>query len=1563
MADNDKTTIYNEQETKPRQSTTPRMKDRMDESRLPTPPPSPWDSQNAQVQAEMSQIRNLEEDEDIIAYLADLGTAFESQTSECPSRNSTTSTIPISGFYSDESFEPLSRLYALTDQILELRDRNSKLFKRVRNLEKLKVLRDADRRLENTFARNKHLDVRDEDTEFAESLLNAMLSNYRDPLSQRRNIRSPSSKQARNKFNFDKQISNSPEEISGRAPKISKWTRVKAAFKWERAFTSDVETMDRAAPLSTSVKNLGIPHNEVENSGTITESCESTKSSNQATTPPTATTSFNEGSLDCMKYIVIFVFAYNIVETSLSKINDQEPATAYSCSDSTENLEKMSALNDQTDTQRDYISLREKLGSEFHRKLIEWERLKSLSPRDAVKDTRDIPLSLLNFQETLLPEERLAPEFRKKLQDWKRAKKERRGSAPLEQQRINRRRLTDWQVWRSPFKSEYKNPELMGMRGSYGNGENICSDGRPRLLDDIVRKVETWKKINETPNRDTKHSLQSNSNQFEVVSGLDESEFLTLERVLSLFEKNIDNARTESDACQSDECFDCDARSYLDGTQNINNNEVLIQTSVGSYRFEGISQEFTRKLYDWEKYRGISPRSSTFRLLGPAYVPFVEETNVRIPTLNVDEIGSNEHAFKINTLKRSKSVSNLNIEFQATEYFVRRAASLNHLTDRLKNTDFINILPTSIDPQKIDVSKDIAIDDSEREAMIVDIEDVIEETASPLERVQPHQTPVYSVAASETTSIAVPLGTVTSTHKSSPMFLVETEKSLNQKHKKFIRWNGKNDSDEDCLSSEQFVTSNIWNNRKNSFSKDNVDLARLLNKIGNSNNNFNYLDQDYNGKRIKEDNLTYSMESNDKYKIANEFKQTADEKCNSIERQEISTVTYRKENASKTIRKQAFDATCRYNQDLPSNDGQRVSGDGCSDDGMDVTTAEMKFDNEYEEIILDDTINPNRRSLTNFNEYSTNPLTDLSVDCKLGETNHIVLGVNSYLINEVNENLKKREENDDAVKIKMDLCHNRNESSRTEETVSAESTQVKEYEQNHEFVNVPISSTVCVQDSCTQGCHHEPTIPTTPLTVSLCREERCLERIIINEETLNKIVVPTASNNCTENLRIVKPSTNGSSAKHFMGDNNRRSSINYETSTDQEMNVKKQCSPTRNVFIKTKRIIFSPFRRVEEHSISKKQNNTSEDDSVSVTKSKNKSRSASPKVNRQDALLRMSFSLPWPLRPTSKDREIKETTDDGNKERQIEIENKRKSFINENKLLQQLQEEPKMQTLKDKQPEENDRVKYFLKQKENLVDVSVQATPNGQQDGAFSTNNSFIVEHGEKKDEVVPPLKLNKCSSDLMHKLQILSSVIAQRDGRTDILSGESCMESHSMRIHRAKQDFLSHRGGPLCHSVMETRSFNDHYEQIVQDRHPKNKKLSLKIEETLDTCKLKKDETKMPVYEDAANGLLENSAVFLPDRVKSASVGMINIDPDTFKRLTESNRGCESLPRTISKQQEPLRPLAKIVNKFKFARLIRGRDTAEGSMSTISRLCKQSLLIDVQNDFEKQWETKDRDK
>lgn len=48
---------------------------------------------------------------------------------------------------------------------------------------------------------------------------------------------------------------------------------------------------------------------------------------------------------------------------------------------------------------------------------------------------------------------------------------------------------------------------------------------------------------------------------------------------------------------------------------------IEVKTADGVLKFEGISRKFTRKLYEWEKARGIEPELSTFALLHPGYCP------------------------------------------------------------------------------------------------------------------------------------------------------------------------------------------------------------------------------------------------------------------------------------------------------------------------------------------------------------------------------------------------------------------------------------------------------------------------------------------------------------------------------------------------------------------------------------------------------------------------------------------------------------------------------------------------------------------------------------------------------------------------------------------------------------------------------------------------------------------------------------------------------------------------------------------------------------------------------
>ncbi|XP_060825372.1 uncharacterized protein LOC132912195 isoform X3 [Bombus pascuorum] len=1843
MVDNEKFTDHSGQKTERNigrpctsrvneQKTLSKAKHKVDESDLPVPPPDPWASlwrlQNTRNQAEIGQSRNVDEDEDIIAYLTDFGTLpFEGQTSECPSRNSAMSAMAISSLYAEDAFEQLDRLYAFAEEILELRDRNSKFFRRVRNLERLKVLRNANQKLENAFERDKDatINVCEEDTGFAESLLDAMLSNCRDSPFQKRNIRSSSSRQTRNKFDVDKQTST--DEISGSAPKVSKWTRVKAAFKWERAYTNDTETMDPSMTTSTSSTTTASPSTPTTKYHRNAD-VEIKESNNTATSSPvnepcntgplfgSSPSSFNEGFYDCSQKSALSHLDYQSLKrksnkeadygnwhskslddnilildtlqvnetgltneigqgkpliritsdndhamlssnkidekdtestskrstptltitipshdednryvsspesnsplffnTNTSAGNSPQPRKTYrdlsinkdfkrqrsyggesailsskaqrsdskwnkvrrafltnstssissnfinvvsrqmlfqdgleasiGCNhnDSVENIEKATPSNAQVGARRDYRVLREKLGTEFYQKLIEWERLKNLPPRVATKEVREISPSLPSPRESLLSEERLAPEFRKKLQDWKRAKKVRRGSAPFEQQRIKRRRLTDWQLWRSPSKTEHRNREIATPQVNSECGD-IVNEGKSQLCEDFARKVENSKRTNETGNHDSQYSIRSKSHQHRIASGIDETEFFVLERLLSFFNNNTIKERRGCDAQRLEECFDADSRSYADGTQSLNDsNEVFVRTSVGSYRFEGISREFTRKLYDWERYRGISPTSSTFRLLGPPYIPSLRrstiETSTNSPTSNYSEVGSNEPVLlKGGCLKRSKSVGAMIEKTDQTAFFVRRSnslRSLDRLTNRSKDLDRVDILPDTIDSRRTeDVAEDI-MDDSEPEAMIVDIEDVIEETASPLERVQPHQTPVYSVAASETTSIAVPLGTVTSSHEPSPVFLIEIEENSDHNLWKSNKWSQrKSFSSEDSLSLEQSETTKSWNNEK--ISPNNEEPEHWFSASSTTKKQMSGIKEELDKDSVKSSSSICSTDGDTESNVMKEEKKIKDQSRVNFEREDVPvTSAVDKEAIGRDAEKHVSDeqskiATCRYNQELSSekeheqrSDNQAVGKDESGNSGKDGAETTNKLDNEYEEIILATSDPPrcsltNTQSMANCKKETTPGLPKTPNVCELDEVKPATREVDLFYANRRDDSLKKIEENYSIVEEELDIGHDSSEtklhlnnykscnsfveySNREKQdcsidaTTSARSVERRNWREYRNMENVSTSSQSSSTNSCTRECRREPTIETTAYTVAPSSEERCFERIIINEETLNKIVVPTASTGCVEKTKSSKTPVERATTEN--SESSRRSSSDHDVPTNQESNVKKQVSssPTRNVFIRTKRIIFSPFRRSEEHSAKKE--DACEDDQVFTRKSKSKSRSGSPKVNRQDALLRMSLSLPWPLRPSSKDREAKETKVEGNGkeerasiekpsfERCKSVESSRKSSTSESNAFPR--ETKRDRASSTELPGRNGEFNQAAVQKSQRADVSVQAKPGEQQNQAsFGISLPSLKTQVDEKIKDASSSKFDPQSSDLIHKLTILSNVVARRDGRTNTISEDTSLESHSLRVRRAKEDFLSRRGGPLCHSVLEPpsikhqispRTFPHRYEQISENQEKATNKSVSDVNRTPNSSSNEASDDR-GAQEEATNekkveqfikeynaNELSNSPVSRPDRVKSASAGMINVDPDTFVRLTETSRGCESLPRSISKQQQPLGSFAKIVNKFKFTRLIRGKDIQEENMSTISKLCRQSLLIDVRNDFDKCWESSDREK
>ncbi|XP_014474330.1 PREDICTED: uncharacterized protein LOC106744251 isoform X2 [Dinoponera quadriceps] len=1846
---------------RPRDQRAPKVKDKLEESRLPTPPPDPQCPRFARDRGATGSLQATgrpdeeEEEEDLVAYLSELGASpVEGHSFDYDTPNSATSAMGVAAG-PEEAFEHLDRLCALTEQILELRDRSSKYFRRVRGLERVKALRNADRRLEAALANDEELlaEFPDEDTGFAESLLDAMLSNCREPPGQRRNerssVRSPSSRQ-RSRSLAEQTGTSSPVDradadkrtarnaVRNGGPKVSKWTRVKAAFKWERACTNDLAEIaesSTATPSTPTTRYLRIPDvtagswsgsalspctSELSSPSTpvgrvsptsssnddvfdeprknvgnypdrqspqakddkkkddpdrhgrlldrdtsIAENADSIELPNETSrggkpliriisdadstahigkdpeAPPlpkrptptlTITIPSNEeeirslSSPESMSPLPSsaqdsggsspqrpkarpdilssreFKRQYSIIEEAItpapkiqrqdSKWNkvrrafltnatfsvppspvrvvaaqsfaNEDTRRARSCSESVEDLGKTVAGTNQcrAEALRDYQALREKFGGEFYRKLLEWERLKGNPPRVlGARNVRDgLPLN----------EERLAPEFRKKLQDWKRAKKGRRSGASIEQQRVSRRRLTDWQLWRSSSKPEpkcYGNQNSVSSRGScasIGSAGSFASDGKQHLCEDFVKRMEAWRRMSEAACRNSERPKPSTSRVASDI--IDETEFLALEKLLLLFGQRARKERRESDAKQLNDCFDGDSRLSAASRGVSCGNEVLIRTSVGSYRFEGISREFTRKLYDWEKYRGISPRSSTFRLLGPGYTPFAQDSDEATLTDSSSTAGKNR-ALHWGSLKRSKSDGSVfEGSLRDESYTLRRSTSLHSLisTNKLEDDNRMDALPTSNNPQGIkDHSEDTAVEDSEPEAMIVDIEDVIEETASPLERVQPHQTPVYSVAASETTSIAVPLGTVTSSHEPSPVFLVEAEGDDDDCE----RWNGRRTwigrearSSENSPSSEHFPASEEWRARTTSLDEDKPswepwrkehereneaagwtektgvpgdDSVKFERPIGWNRDAWDesgeifqrYANEANRDSVVLELPLTPIHESNtggNDTKQQDSFENDYAGSAPFAEDLQATSATWNAEKLMDTPR------TCeRMN-------GTRKTGDP-ADEPNDERESDTKDHRDAEDVKSEKTM-PNaaahtyqlatmlsRSDCRSSRETSSN-VSNLNFDnnkssaeCHDADTETSASVYENYSSSELQTDVDRHYEilafttdtrndtSDGCFLYEPISCHeNRNNPPRDNGASRARGNLSLSRLPEVERSNLSESPTSLLTDS---------TVRTIPITVSRDNEARCLERILINEETLNKIIVPTAS--AESGTKVAERPRDRPEENTAVVDQRGDREHARMTTDDHHVTCVKKDGP-RNVFVKTKRMIFGPFRRSEDRPSSRKESDGSADERLLRSKSKSKSRSASPKLCRQDALLRVTLSLPWPLRSTSKESETTSESrrSSGGKTTEDALTVQRRDsrcgeFISDDR--------PDDKKLDDQAANEETPPSAEINQAKAHRSVAMSASVNtrcssagtnssdrprvtrrvwqdqsacrmqdergrsqgeGEQEEVKRNRNEERRDNGRcgrdddggaeeaKPQDENHAVKNDAVPSDLMHKLRILSDAAARREGRLSVAeSSFSSSESRSSRIRRAKESFLSRRGGPFCRSMMEEAHGreNDPWRRSSTSQASTGDEASRPSEMSSSKSEEEEDAggpvgAAATTPQDEAAGSSEDQAKDLDvgvraDLVKSASAGMINVDPDTFGRLVAADRGCESLPRTIAKRRDSSGPLAKIVSKLKLSRLIRARNVDGGNMSTISTLCRQSLMINVQGSSE----------
>ncbi|XP_051161103.1 uncharacterized protein LOC127281426 isoform X2 [Leptopilina boulardi] len=1235
-----------------------------------------------------------------------------------------------------------------------------------------------------------------------------------------------------------------------------------------------------------------------------------------------------------------------------------------SYSASAEDLETDASSNVQAEIQRNYQLLHDKLSAEFYRKLSEWEKLKSTSPTGLTQlnlhhqENNNSRCKLVRDKDSsnalLIGEGQLTPEFKKKLDEWKRIKKGNSAGTTTPEQQIFKRRLTDWQIWRASAKSESKTDSEPSKP--------------PHLSEEFLKKLEEWKKIKSARNDDEHDGGKKDSNSSKsfrnskVWKTLDEKEFQPLEKLLGKIEKVQPKLQK-----RRNKILDREARLSMlkrnAGVSSPRKKEVLVHTSTGFFRFEGISQEFTRKLYEWEKSQGISPESSTFRFLNPAYRISADAT----PTESQHEKGMRP------ILKRSKSVGSI-VGSTREETPIRQLSSLslNDVEELDAQAKRVNSEQTIAEEE---VSEEITMDDSEPEAIIVDIEDVIEETASPMAKLQPHQTPVYCVAASETTSIAIPLGTVTSSHEPSPVILFEA----GELHPITARLVVKNQ----ILSSHSSIVSVIQESYTNplAFSEELTDARKEEPVVFNEVKRSKTILRDINNKNDGKNKRTKSKLDRhiDKQKFCSSIYGISEQKqihslvqddCSNRKQKDSETKAYYENKRQRDFR------------DIPQTAEFNTIVDTCLESSQVLEVSPTK---DYVNAILVTSLSepnsdkesfkkmeiPNKREKTkkseNFFDERENEAKSLTII-----VNDLASGTKAF------ENACRKcslEEEDVVITVNRDI-----RPKKVLKTRRLTDTQV-----GYQWIS-KIPNEI------------DSPIESSPLTVSAFQETPNVERIIINESTLNKIVVPTASS--TEPIVQESNLHENTSERNCLD-------LGEEEEEAAAPTCKREKQESQSVFVKTKRIIFSPFRRNSKEKGCEISKEVQKDDNEDSNEFPIKAMKSNQSTSTSDAQIAIQ---PWAN--LHRTRSNSESPCSRERRRIIDSNEQRRPPLPQSPILSRKEyrrSSPKEtapsirmmiqrynQKLEDagspassgsgspiwRSPVTERRVRTQMEKYQEEVrkaiagpprrDVLKSASTSLIRDNStgsplnspisersrkteilkstsadFTRNHLYSTVHNIKIDEEKDSKKINNpnesltkneksrenISPDLIHKLEALSSAAAQNNRNslpsssstkhsmqsltTNILDDSQAEESddsssllkiRAQRLQKAKEDFLSR--GPSCYS--HDPSIDSRQDEIVFDSG-----------------------TESVDYEDR------------PDLIKSASAGMINVDPDTFERLA-TNRGCESLPRSVKKINNTPNRFSQIANKFRRTKLKKAKEK-ESKMSTVSMLCRQSLLVDIQ--------------
>lgn len=223
-----------------------KQRHRYDKGHLPTPPPDPTkEATGKQEQTEK------EKENDFLSYLESLQKATQHPAL------ARSASIFSPAIAAEDAFDHLERLYKLMDQMLALREQNAKLHRRVRDLEHFSNLQKLQKILDTNIF-DEDISELDKDAAFADSIFENILSDarreakykgavpskFRQSILRKQRNRSssinidgssPLDSERSFTYKSSRRTSEVPSSDQLKASKVSKWTKVKAAFKWEKA--------------------------------------------------------------------------------------------------------------------------------------------------------------------------------------------------------------------------------------------------------------------------------------------------------------------------------------------------------------------------------------------------------------------------------------------------------------------------------------------------------------------------------------------------------------------------------------------------------------------------------------------------------------------------------------------------------------------------------------------------------------------------------------------------------------------------------------------------------------------------------------------------------------------------------------------------------------------------------------------------------------------------------------------------------------------------------------------------------------------------------------------------------------------------------------------------------------------------------------------------------------------------------------------------------------------------------------------------------------------------------